>query len=46
MFDASEKLVERAAVHWENKRFDKFLKEKDFWLPGKDAVEKLYGGPC
>lgn len=44
VFDASEKLVERAAVHWENKRFDKFLKEKDFWLPGKDAVEKAIRG--
>ena len=44
VFDASEKLVERAAVHWENKRFDEFLKEKDFWLPGKDAVEKAIRG--
>ena len=32
VFDASEKLVERAAVHWENKRFDKFLKERIFVL--------------
>ena len=40
VFDASEKLVERAAIHWESKRFDKFLKETDFWLPSKEGIEE------
>ena len=40
VFEASEKLVERAAVHWENKRFEKFLNSTDFWLPSNEQIEQ------
>ena len=40
VFEASEKLVERAAVHWEKNRFEKFLKSTDFWLPQKEKIEQ------
>ena len=40
VFEASEKLVERAAMHWEKNRFEKFLKSTDFWLPQKEKIEQ------
>lgn len=40
VFEASEKLVERAAVHWEKNRFEKFIKSTDFWLPQKEKIEQ------
>jgi hypothetical protein len=40
VFEASEKLVERAAVHWEKNRFEKFIKSTDFWIPQKEKIEQ------
>ena len=40
VFEASEKLVERAAMHWEKNRFENFLKSTDFWLPQKKKIEQ------
>ena len=40
IFEAIEKLAERAAAHWEAKRLEQFLKTAKVWMPNEQELEK------